>query len=267
MRTVTFNIHAGVDGYGRVTGALDELIDLRPDLVFVQELWRGDTLDQFVIIRDKLNLQGDYASLGEGERVTAQPGGRGWQQPLALLHGEEGLFFEGYRELKPRQAERRQKVQGLESGSWGVALLTNRQILSLRIEPLTQLPRDKVRRALIVAKLRDEDREFYAVALHGAHLSHGSLRQYREVAAHVTALSDELPTVIGGDFNCWRPLLRTVLPGWRSGVRRKTWPAWRPHSQIDHLLLRGDWIVDNARSSNGTSDHRALVADLHLNDA
>jgi len=264
VRTVTFNIHAGVDGYGRATDALEGLMSLAPELLFVQELWRGDEVDQYSILETRLNLRGAYVPLGEGERVTAQPGGRGWQHPLALLHGEEGLFFEGYRELTPRQIARLEVANGREVGSWGVALLTSCEIVSLETRPLTQLRRDKVRRALIIARLRHDGHDFYAVALHGAHLSHGSLWQYREVARHLDVLSDELPTVVGGDFNCWRPLLRTVLRGWRSGVRARTWPAWRPHSQIDHFLLRGPWRVTNARSFNGSSDHRALVMDATL---
>ena len=73
-----------------------------------------------------------------------------------------------------------------------------------------------------------------------------------------------VPVVVGGDFNCWRPLLRTVLPGWRSGVVARTWPAWRAHSQIDHLLLRGSWTVSGPRAVRGPSDHKALVAELAL---
>ena len=140
-----------------------------------------------------------------------------------------------------------------------MALLTTLPVESLHLEPLDQLRRDKVRRALIVARLVDGTTPFYAVGLHGAHLTHGSLLQYRQVARRLDELSADLPVVLGGDFNCWRPLLRTVLPGWSSGVRARTWPACRAHSQIDHLLLRGTWTITSRTAVNGPSDHKALV--------
>ena len=76
------------------------------------------------------------------------------------------------------------------------------------MESLGRLPREKVKRALIVATLREGDRDFYALAVHGAHLSHGSYRQYRRVTDIVNALDPTLPILLGGDFNSWRPLLR-----------------------------------------------------------
>jgi endonuclease/exonuclease/phosphatase family metal-dependent hydrolase len=102
------------------------------------------------------------------------------------------------------------------------------------------------------------------VGIHGAHLSHGSLGQYRTLAQRLDALGPQVPVVLGGDFNCWRPLLRTVLRHWRTGVRARTWPAWRPHSQIDHLLFRGPWKLSGGRSVTGPSDHRALVLEATL---
>ncbi len=137
--------------------------------------------------------------------------------------------------------------------------------MDIQVESLGRLPREKVKRALIIATLRDGDRTFYALAVHGAHLSHGSYRQYRRVTEIVSALDPERPILIGGDFNSWRPLLRLLLPGWRSLVNARTWPARTPHSQIDHLLVRGPWESIGGFASDGGSDHRALVADVRLN--
>ena len=46
------------------------------------------------------------------------------------------------------------------------------------------------------------------------------------------------PAVVAGDCNFWGPGVRAFLPGWRRAVRGRTWPAARPHSQIDHILVR-----------------------------
>ncbi len=265
MRVVTYNIHAGVDGYGRANDVLDSAVAIGPDLLFAQEVFRGD-VDQYEELRTRLHLEGTFVSLGAGERVTGAAGGRGWQSPLALLRGEEGLFFDERRELTSHQQSVRSRSLGREAGHWGVALLTSLPIVSINIDELPQLRRDKVHRFLVVAELTLDGKNFYAVGVHGAHLTHGSLLQYRHVARRLDELSTRLPVVVGGDFNCWRPLLRTVLPKWRTGVRAKTWPAWRAHSQIDHLLFRGPWQLVDAHAVNGPSDHKALVVQAQFVD-
>jgi endonuclease/exonuclease/phosphatase family metal-dependent hydrolase len=69
--------------------------------------------------------------------------------------------------------------------------------------------------------------------------------------------------VIVGDFNLWGPAVTTLLPGWRRAVRGRTWPAHRPHSQIDHVLVRnGVEVVDAAVLDEVGSDHRPLRVTL-----
>ena len=262
MLVATANIHAGVDGYGRRTDVVSELRTLQADLLFVQELWRGDSEDQFAILQAKLNFSGEFVELSPCVRVTEETGGRGWHPIHGLLSGDRGLYFDTHTELSESRLKRRDTARGAESGSWGVALLTALPIHEIKVEYLPQLRRDKTRRALIIATCEFEERIFTAVAIHGAHISHGSLKQYRYVAQRLHSLSLSGPVVTAGDFNCWRPLLRFVLPGWRSAVRARTWPAWRPHSQIDHILLRGPWSVKNGRSIRNGSDHRALSVEL-----
>jgi endonuclease/exonuclease/phosphatase family metal-dependent hydrolase len=264
MRVVTYNLHAGVDGYGRANAVVDSAVALAPDLLFAQEVWRGEHEDQFAELASRCSLAGHFVELGAGERVTAAVGGRGWQSPLALLRGETGLYFDERRELTAHQIARRRDAPGRQSGVWGLALLTRCEIVEITVGHLSQLRRDKVRRAYVVAELVDRGQRFFAVAVHGAHLSHGSLGQYRELARRLDELSSRAPVILGGDFNCWRPLLRTVLPGWTSGVRARTWPAWRAHSQIDHLLLRGPWELGGGSAVTGPSDHRALVLEARL---
>ena len=265
MLLTTANIHAGVDGHGRATKVLDEVISLKPDLLFVQELWRGETEDQFATLCAELGVRGEFIELSPCVRVTGESGGRGWHPIHGLLTGDRGLYFSTYQTLSPARIARRDSARGSEKGSWGVSLFTTLPIHSLQSEYLPQLRADKTRRALIVLESEVDGVAFTAVAIHGAHLTDGSLKQYRYVARRLDELSTKGPVVLAGDFNCWRPLLRFVLPKWRSAVRARTWPAWRPHSQIDHMLLRGPWRVSNARSVRNESDHRALVAELSLN--
>jgi endonuclease/exonuclease/phosphatase (EEP) superfamily protein YafD len=147
---------------------------------------------------------------------------------------------------------------------WGLALLTTFTLEEVRVEQLGRLRRERVSRALIVARLNDGEHSFYVLAIHGAHISHGSRLQYRRINEIALSLDRSLPIIFAGDFNCWSPLLRQFLPGWRSLVRARTWPARRPHSQIDHILGRGPWRILDGGASNGGSDHRALFCDVTL---
>jgi len=64
-------------------------------------------------------------------------------------------------------------------------------------------------------------------------------------------------------MNLWGPFVARLLPGWRRTVRGRTWPAWRPHSQLDQVLVRGPltFCGGDVLPAAG-SDHRAVRADL-----
>ncbi len=265
MRVATFNLHAGVDGWGRPTNALVHAGDLNADVLVCPEMWQGeDGTDFFAQLSAQLAMEGVFAPLARCDRVISNVGGPRWHPFLAHFTGQHALYYTEARALTSAQAKRRSSAGVIESGNWGLGFMTRLPIVSLRVEPLERLPREKVRRVLVVAQLLDHEQPFYVLALHGAHLSHGSYRQYRQINAIARTLDPELATILTGDFNCWRPLLRVLLPGWRSMVRARTWPAPRPHSQIDHVLVRGPWIRRGGGASNGGSDHLALWADLEL---
>ena len=264
VRVVTFNLHAGVDGWGRPTGVVDHAVSLQPDVLICPETWRGaHGPDLYNELASRLDMRGVFVPLADAERVSVGSGGRSWQPLLAHFTGERGLYFSEHRSLTNAQRLRRADER-TEHGQWGLSLLTRLPIEELRVESLGRLPRERVRRALIVAILRHGDRRFQVVAVHGAHLSHGSFLQYRRVRRLVADLDPSLPIILGGDFNSWRPLLRLFLPGWTSLVRARTWPARTPHSQIDHLFARGPWARLGGGASDGGSDHRALFADVEL---
>ncbi|MDE3031707.1 MAG: endonuclease/exonuclease/phosphatase family protein [Acidobacteriota bacterium] len=267
MRVVTFNLHAGVDGWGRRTEALEHLIALAPQVAICPELWRGDDGEDMVAtLRARLGLEGEFVALARAERITTGVGPRRWQPRLAHLTGERGLFFREHRELTAQQRTHRGRRRAIETGDWGLGLFTTLPIETIETRPLGRLPREKVRRALVIARLDLKGRPIHVVAVHGSHLSHGSPVLYRRVTRIVESLDPTIPIILGGDFNCWRPLLRVLLPGWRTLARARTWPAGRPHSQIDHLLGRGPWRTLGAGASDGGSDHRALYGDLELAD-
>jgi endonuclease/exonuclease/phosphatase family metal-dependent hydrolase len=265
VRVATYNLHAGVDGWGRPTGALEHAISLNADVLICPETWRSDHgADLFEELSTRLAMRGTFVALATGKRMTSGTGGRGWQPRWAHLSGERGLYFSEHRDLTKSQRVEHATLGESDQGQWGLALLTRLQIEEIHVEQLGRLRRERVSRALIVARLNDGQHSFYVLAVHGAHITHGSFRQYRRINEIAAALEPPLPIIFGGDFNCWRPLLRLFLPGWQSLVRARTWPAHRPHSQIDHLLGRGPWRVQGGAASDGGSDHRALFADVTL---
>jgi endonuclease/exonuclease/phosphatase (EEP) superfamily protein YafD len=71
------------------------------------------------------------------------------------------------------------------------------------------------------------------------------------------------PTIVAGDFNLWGPPVVTILHGWRRTVRGRTYPAHRPHSQIDHILVNRAvrCVAAEVLPAYG-SDHRAVRARL-----
>ncbi len=260
MRIATFNLHAGVDGWGRPTRALATATGLEADVLILPETWRGELEDQVAAL-EGAGYRGHFEPLAEAERLHPARPGRGWQPWDAHLRGEQGLHFREHRELSAAQRARREGAT-VEVGQWGLSLLTRLPVLDLQAVALERQPRERVRRALLRARLAGPEGDFDVVAVHGAHLSHGSYRQYRQVREVADGLGG--PSLLAGDFNSWRPPLRAFLPGWRSLVRARTWPARHPHSQIDHLLGRGPWLVEGGGAVDGGSDHRALYGDLHL---
>jgi endonuclease/exonuclease/phosphatase family metal-dependent hydrolase len=241
------------------------LISLRPDIAVCPELWRGDDGTDFVAtLSETLDMRGEFVALARAERVTTGVGPHRWQPLLAHFTGERGLYFREHRDLTPQQKSHRRALAQVEKGEWGLGLFTSLPLESLEVISLGRLPREKVRRALIVARVSVEGRPVHVLAVHGAHLSHGSALLYRRVARIVRGLDPTLPIILAGDFNCWRPLLRVFMPGWTTLARARTWPAAHPHSQIDHVLGRGPWQRLGAGATDGGSDHRALRADISL---
>jgi len=75
------------------------------------------------------------------------------------------------------------------------------------------------------------------------------------------------PQVLAGDFNFWGPPIGALMRGWERPVRGRTFDARRPHSQIDHVLVRGGVQPLGGEVLGATpSDHRPIRAWLRLAD-
>lgn len=105
-----------------------------------------------------------------------------------------------------------------------------------------------------------------SLTVHGTHMSHLLQRspvQYRRLQALLPGRST--PAVVAGDMNLWGPAVAAQLPGWHRAVVGRTWPAGRPHSQVDHVLVTPTvTVVDAVVVEASASDHRPVRATLAL---
>jgi len=150
------------------------------------------------------------------------------------------------------------------SGEWATSLLSRIPIRSHMLCPLPALRADISRRSAILATLDIERAEpVTVIAVHLGHLTHGSPRQMRVLRA--CALHQSGLVIVLGDLNCWGPPLRVLLRGLYDSVRGPTWPAWRPHSRIDHILTNEpDRVSASAVLEDAGSDHRPITATFAL---
>jgi len=97
--------------------------------------------------------------------------------------------------------------------------------------------------------------------IHAARTRPNLWRKQRHAFREHAAQND----IIAGDLNMWSPVINRDARPLRNAISGPTWPAHRPHSQIDHILVsdRLD-IVESSVLGNCGSDHRAVRATLRI---
>lgn len=123
--------------------------------------------------------------------------------------------------------------------------------------------RGRVPRRVLVADIGDLGVRVVATHLYGIHaLKRHPTAWWRELRALRAAA--EGADIVGGDMNMWSPVIDRAV-AMRPAARGRTWPAWRPHSQIDHLLVgpRVE-ILDGHVGPDLGSDHRPVVATVRV---
>jgi endonuclease/exonuclease/phosphatase family metal-dependent hydrolase len=271
LTVANFNLHAGVDGWGRPFDFVSVCRDLDADVLVLEESWTSapgdgpDEVGQAEQVAAALGYEAVTCALAEGRRARPDPDASDkWMPPQGLLAGRNSLFFDSER---PYSAEISASPRFIEAerGSWGIAVLTRGDAVDgNRILHLPRLARDRVRRAAIVVDLIVAGHPISVIGTHMSHLQFGSHRHYAALKKrlHTEARPD---AVLLGDMNLWGPPVRIFLPKWHRAVKGKTWPAGNPHSQIDHILVRGGLeIVSGQVWPDGGSDHRPVRAELAL---
>ncbi len=270
LSIANFNMHCGIDGWGRPYDYLASVAALDADVIVLEETWTVDGDEsggQAAAAERRLGYQLVAESVGSGRRIGPQPdAGEGWIAQPSFRDGHRALYIDGARKLRP-SAYRLIRWQQAEPGTMGIAVLVRSElpIEATRVLHLHPLRADRLRRAVIVVDLTVDGRPISVVGTHMAHLLHGSPRNFAELG-HRLRTEARPDAVLAGDMNAWGPLVRLFLRGgWRRAVLGKSWPAWRPHSQIDHILVRGALRpLRGAVLPHAGSDHRPLRAELTL---
>ena len=146
-------------------------------------------------------------------------------------------------------------------GIWCLAIASRFPVLERRELAMGRVFRDRARvRKALQVDLDIGGRRVHVVGLHAS-----SKLWFAGPVTNLRALRPLLPSgpepaIVAGDFNLWGPGVVRLLPGWRRAVRGRTWPAHRPHSQIDHVLVRPrDVRVLSAEvGADVGSDHRPV---------
>jgi endonuclease/exonuclease/phosphatase family metal-dependent hydrolase len=282
----TYNVHAGVDGWGRPFDVVEACRRVDADVLVLQESWAPDGQDSTATrVAAALGYTATELPLARG-RIVAPPvdAGRRWGPRLwarsayGLRLARRGRSSAADRVPGGTGPQLPGRPRDVVRGDWGIAVLSRLPVVRSALVDLGQLPSDPARRGAIVLDVNvnvDVDvagtpAGLRVVGTHLAHLSQGSPR-------HLAALRRQLldtpvaerdgptPRVLAGDMNMWGPPLSLMLPGWSRAVRGRTWPTWlpRPVAQSDHILVRGGVSVAGGEVvALGGSDHFPVRAVL-----
>ena len=261
LTLATFNLHMGVDGWGRPHDIVGQCRTLDADVYVLQESWAPDDGGPSTASRIAKGIGLEVVAevaLAHGRLYSPHPeANRRWGPPL--YQSRNPLRLDGGRWRSTKQPADRT----FERGRWGIAVLARVPVGDVEVIPLGQLRRDSARRAVIrvVAQLTGGP-----LVIHGTHMSHithGSHAQYRLLGTTLPPVTTA--AVLAGDMNLWGPPVISYVRGWRRSVTGRTWPAVRPHSQLDHVVVTPPVTVRAARVGEyAGSDHRPVVATLSL---
>jgi len=263
-RTVSvssWNVHSGVDGWAHPFPAVEACGRLDTDVLVLQECWtprEGPGLAEQVARAYGYHRTEEVMGRGRmGAPVRARRAS--WGPVVAGAPAARSVFIDGPRSL-PAHLSRTARYRHGQGGWVSHAVLTRLPVLREEVVDLGRLGRDQVRRSAIVVEMALGPHRLRVVGTHMSHLSAGSPLQFRRLRSALRRLGATDATVVAGDMNLWGPPVRALLgDGRRRAVIGVTWPAWRPHSQIDHVLVTADLeVVSSEILPDAGSDHRPV---------
>ena len=269
LSIANYNMHCGMDGWGRPYDFVDSIAMLDADVVVLEETWTatGDTSGgQAAEVAQRLGYQLVAHEMAAGRRIRPQPDADDrWIAQPSMRDTNRALYIDGVRPMRP-SVYAMERWKQAEPGAMGVAVLVRPRlpIEGSRLLHLRHLRRDRLHRTAVVVDLTVGGRPISVAGVHMAHLVAGSPLHFAELRRrlHTEARPD---AVLVGDMNAWGPVVRLLMPGWHRAVIGRSWPAWKPHSQIDHILVRGA-LRPRAGGvlPHAGSDHRPIRAEIEV---
>jgi endonuclease/exonuclease/phosphatase family metal-dependent hydrolase len=231
-----FNAHWGVGRFGNERMVRFDVAavvrSFEAEIIVIAESWRDD---DGAGILDPL--------LDDGYKIETVE-----QMPLVLRTDTTGR-----RDGAPRE------------GMWEMSVCTRFPVLSRREISLDDRRNDLVysRRALVVT-VDIGGTPVEVIAIHTSSKV-WRLAPVRQLLSAKRQMGQDMPQILAGDFNFWGPPVAMLMPGWDRPVRGRTYPSHRPHSQIDHVLVRGGIQAIAGEVLPPTpSDHRPVRARLRM---
>jgi endonuclease/exonuclease/phosphatase family metal-dependent hydrolase len=231
LTVASYNTHWGVDTHRHAPfDVVAPALELHADVLVVQESWRPRGTTPYI----------DCLASAMG----------------AELH--EAMFMLDTNPARPRKLN---PPPG-PPGTCGLAVLTRVPVLDVRTVDLPHALGDVVdRRQSLIVTVGEPGDAFTVAGIHASHRLWGSLPQIRMLDREL-ALGAE-PSAIVGDCNMWGPVVGAFVPSRRRAVIGRTWPAHRPHSQIDHVWIdERIEVLDAGVAGETGSDHRPIWARL-----
>jgi endonuclease/exonuclease/phosphatase family metal-dependent hydrolase len=245
ISVASFNIHGGVDGWGRPFDVLDACRALDADVIVLQEnTKRPGAASIATTVGRALGyavVEVPFTAVQVVASPTAGPAEQRWG-PRFLWPAVRAIRYPDRGSPVWHRTTRGERDLDWESAELGLAVLS-RIVAVDRSISLPKLISDPSRRSAISLEVGEGAGTLRVVGVHFGHLTHGSIVQMRALAR---AVRTGPPTVLVGDMNAWGPVVRTALPSFRRAIRQPTWPSWRPRHQIDHFLVSPDVSVAEA---------------------
>ncbi len=145
------------------------------------------------------------------------------------------------------------------SSGAGIAVIGRPRIVA--VEEI-ELPSGRERRQCLLATLETDSVRFRFAA---THLSLGRTARTKAIAQLAAELPADLPLVLAGDFNCPPRDLAALAERMTLASVGKTFPSWRPMSELDHVLYSEHWrLVEAHAARSSASDHLPVVVELEL---
>lgn len=270
LSVANFNMHCGMDGWGRPYDFVGAIDALDADIVVLEETWtaEGDTTGgQAAQAARDLGYQVVTQALGGGRRIQPQADAdHRWIAQPSMRDRNRALYIDSVRPLH-RSAYSLERWRKGEPGNMGIAVLVRPAIPieASRVLHLHLLRADRLHRAAIVVDVTLDGHPVSVAGIHMSHLLYGSPRNFAELRRRLQTEARH-DALIAGDMNSWGPLVQLMMRGWRRTVKGPSWPTWRPHSQIDHILVRGRALhpVEGRVLPDAGSDHRPIRATFDL---